>query len=82
MELKELRAQWEKGGDVMLCVFEEAYDNKVIYVVVRFSHTYTLFRYWKLGDSWNVSADVRNVSLETCLNIVSKDFANGIKKEM
>jgi hypothetical protein len=82
MNLKTLREQWEKGGTEMLCIFEEAYGNKVIYVVTRFFNSYSLLRYFKINDDWNVSCDCREVTLETCLELISKDFANGIKKDM
>ncbi len=71
MELKELREQWEKGGEVTLCV---ATHYNTVYVVLERDEKYSLYRYFKIGDQWMVSADVIMGVLKDCLSRVTNAF--------
>jgi len=60
MNLRDKRAEWEHGLEVVveIPVLIEAF--KKLYVVLHRSHRYSLHRYFKIGDGWDVSVDIRD----------------------
>jgi hypothetical protein len=51
------------------------YGYAAVYVVLKKSDDYyNMHRYFKLGDSWQVSVDRQGKSLQECLNAVSTAF--------
>jgi len=85
MTLKEKMEEWGNGGETVLCVTHNVDGYKTVYEIKSFDKTveeptpicYQLFRYFKLGDNWEVSCDISGggvVTLEACLNAVTTSF--------
>lgn len=77
MKLKKIRAQWEKNQSVLLCVMHII--NKTVYVVVKGKdtlndETYRTYRYFEIGDVWQVSIDYDGKNLAEALHEVTKPF--------
>ena len=82
MTLEEKREQWEKGSEEELCVTHNIDGYKTVLVIVYFRQLdmrrkHQLFRYFKIGENWEVSCDIDGMGFETlelCLKAVTKRF--------
>lgn len=63
--LDEVRERWE--GDLSLVAEKEDQQGNRLLVVCRDSDQYRCLRYFKIGDSWEVSVDGDRVSAETAM---------------
>ena len=70
MNLEERRESWEIGHEVNMVLPSE----RVVLVILKNekSGLYSLHRYFKLCQSWEVSVDVQNKDISECLKKVSK----------
>jgi len=74
--LQEIRDEWEKGGEQVLCVVHNTDGYEVVFVVMKFKSGYDLMRYFVISDQWFVSSDITNGTLEECLAEVTTQFEN------
>ena len=79
-KLQEMRDQWEKGGEEILCVTHNVDGYKVVYVVLNFRDEFSLHRYFSMRmgleqeERWQVSVDISNSTLQKCLDEVTEAF--------
>jgi hypothetical protein len=82
MTLESVRQDWERKLEVLLEVALTEHDYSTVYIVLKKSDDqYNMHRYFKLGDSWQVSVDRQGKSLEECLEAVSKAFKRVYPKD-
>jgi len=75
MKLCERRNEWERNLFAVLVVTLERDGYPTVYVVLKKSNEqYNMHRYFKVGDSWEISVDVLGKTLEECLTAVSVAF--------
>lgn len=75
MKLCERRNEWERNLFAVLVVTLAQDGYSAVYVVLKKGNQlYNMHRYFKVGDSWEVSVDVQGKTLEDCLTAVSVAF--------
>ena len=76
MTLAEYRKKWERGGLVICTTVKQYTDGyKTVHAVIEYpDNSYSLHRYYKLGEEWVVSADLQNTTLKECLEVMSEVF--------
>lgn len=79
--LEEKRKQWEEGGIVKVAVthcipYKDGSNSKTVLVIVDFEEEFSLHRYMKLGNGWDVSVDVANSSLDNCMEEITFQMQN------
>ena len=86
--LKSLREKWEKGLSVKTVVVDDFVGDKIVYVVLgnddQYSlhhNKYSLHRYFKLGQKWNCSVDMRDVTIGECLTQLTSAFKDQYPKD-
>lgn len=74
MTLEDQRRHWERGGEVLLVVCWEDLCFSIVKWTREnpFSDTVCLHRYFLLGNHWEVSIDVRDATLQECLDELTK----------
>lgn len=60
MKLDELRSEWEKGAKVLLVLPRKQNDYITIFVILERNNKYSLHRYFKIVDDWEISVDLRD----------------------
>jgi D-hexose-6-phosphate mutarotase len=80
--LEQIRKEWEKGATVHLVVADGDVHYLTIYVLLsRTKHTwlqprYSLHKYFKVGDNWEVSVEVDNtLEVENCYKEINEAFS-------
>jgi len=87
-DLKEVRLAWEDGLKIL---FELPVDETMLIVILENKNKnieplteYHLNRYFKIGDKWEISVDVRSINksdiLDHLIRVTKGDFARMTKR--
>ena len=80
--LKDIRAEWEKKQEVLLCVTHAPTGYREVLVVTVDGNNFRTFRYFPLGDDdWAVSMDYEGSDMQKALDIVTEFFKDNYPRE-
>ena len=81
-KLSEVRKLWEQHSTEILCAIHQEYEYRTVLVVLKNGDEYSMHRYFKVGEEWNMSIDeCGKTSLEENLKKVTEYFKDIYPKE-